>query len=648
METLRQRPVLIFDGECGFCRFWATRWQGATGEAIEYRASQEVAGEYPSIPAGAFEEAVQWVEAPEDETGEPRVKSGADAVWEVLRRAGFAWRLLAWLMTLPGVMPQARRAYRFVAGHRAVFGRLTRRLWGRKAETALPPRYQFSSWLFLRLLGGILFIAFTSLLVQICGLVGSEGILPVGPYLAQVHEHLGAAAYRRLPTFFWLGSSDTALTAACWAGIVCSLLILFNRFTGAALLAAWMLYLSLSGAGQLFMSFQWDVLLLEVTLLAAFFVSPLQWRPRAGDGKGVARLARWLLLYLLARLMIESAVIKLASGDETWWSLTALKYHFETQPLPLPTAWWLHQAPLWLLKAGCLLMFVVEIAGPLCLLLPRRLRIVGAAALVGLQGAIAATGNYNFFNLLSAALCVLMIDDTFWPRRWRRKLGLLLPVDQRDLSDPARPLLAVPVRPPSPKPAPPPRGWHWGPAVPVAFASLFIGTMGFVSVFRPGKEFPAWTQWVSDTLGPLRSFNRYGLFARMTTTRPEIILEGSQDGKEWQPYPFRWKPGEVNRRPGLAAPHQPRLDWQMWFAALGDLEHNRWMIRLIEQLLKGSPPVLALLEENPFPNHPPRFVRATLYRYEFTGPGESTAWWRREELRVYCPPASLRASSASE
>ena len=645
MEPPRRRPILIFDGACNFCRFWVTRWRGATGDAVEYEPAQAVAGKFPFIPAEAFDEAVQWVEPARDGTQAPRVLSGADAVRETLALARFPWFLLSWLLAIRGAMPLARRLYQWVARHRPGLSRLTRWCWGRKAETALPPRYTFASWLFLRLLGGILLIAFTSLLVQVCGLVGSEGILPVGPYLEHVYGKLGTAAYWRLPTLFWLGAGDTALTAACWAGIICSLLIIVNRFTGAALLAAWVLYLSLSGAGQLFMSFQWDVLLLEVTLLAALLVSPFQWHPRLSDGKGVARLGRWLLLYLLARLMIESAMVKLTSGDTTWHHLTALRYHFETQPLPLPLAWWLHHAPGWLLTLGCLFMFGVELVGPLCLLLPRRLRMAGAAALVGLQGMIALTGNYNFFNLLSAALCVLMLDDTCWPRRWRRRLGQRLPADQRDLGDPARPLFAIPAPPLSPRPVAPPRGWHWGAALPVAFGSLLIGTMGLGSVFCPGGAYPGWMQSVSRAAAPLRSFNRYGLFARMTTVRQEILFEGSRDGQAWKPYSFRWKPGDVDRCPRLAAPHQPRLDWQMWFAALGDLEHNPWVTHFIERLLTGSPCVLGLMGENPFPNDPPRYIRATLYRYEFTAPGEGAAWWRREETGVYCGPASLRTPS---
>jgi hypothetical protein len=146
-------------------------------------------------------------------------------------------------------------------------------------------------------------------------------------------------------------------------------------------------------------------------------------------------------------------------------------------------------------------------------------------------------------------------------------------------------------------------------------------------------------------LSPLRTFNSYGLFAVMTTTRPEIIIEGSDDGVHWLPYEFKYKPGDVRRRPRFVEPHQPRLDWQMWFAALSDYRRNPWLVNFCVRLLQGSPSVLALLEHNPFPNVPPRFIRAVEYDYHFTdfaARRKTGAWWRRQRVGEYLPPISLR------
>jgi hypothetical protein len=150
-------------------------------------------------------------------------------------------------------------------------------------------------------------------------------------------------------------------------------------------------------------------------------------------------------------------------------------------------------------------------------------------------------------------------------------------------------------------------------------------------------------------LGPFRSINNYGLFAVMTTTRPEIIIEGSNDGVTWQPYEFKYKPGATNRRPGFVEPHQPRLDWQMWFAALGNYRQNPWFVAFCVRLLQGSPAVLDLLRKNPFPGAPPRYLRAMVYEYHFTNPAarhKSGDWWRRELKGEYLPVISLRAANA--
>jgi hypothetical protein len=310
--------------------------------------------------------------------------------------------------------------------------------------------------------------------------------------------------------------------------------------------------------------------------------------------------------------MLSSGVVKLSSGDAAWRSLAALRVHYETQPLPPWTAWFLHQLPAWFQTASCVFLFFVELAVPFLFFAPRRLRHFACGLTVLLQVLIAATGNYAFFNLLTVSLAVLLLDDSAFPRRWRESA--------QSSAGTARW----------------PR-WVLGPVAVVLFAA---SSVPFAAALGLREAVPQPLVSVYRLLSPLRSANGYGLFAVMTTSRPEIVLEGSRDGIVWKPYEFRWKPGEVLSRPRFVAPHQPRLDWQMWFAALGTYRENPWLVRVLGRLLEGSPEVLGLLAENPFPDEPPRFVRAALYDYRFTDPAErrrSGAWWRRAEKGLYIP-----------
>jgi hypothetical protein len=475
--------------------------------------------------------------------------------------------------------------------------------------------FLFARWLFARFLGLIFFGAFASLGVQVRGLLGARGISPAAEFLHAVRAQLGGSAWLTVPTLCWLDASDGFLVGLCVAGCAISAVMIAGCAPGACSLVLWALYLSLCTVGSPFLNFQWDALLLETALLAVFYL-PWNGRPDWSRESPVSRLARWLLWWLLFRLMFASGAVKLSSGDETWRTLTALRFHFETQPLPLWTAWYAHQFPRWLLRAMEVAMFAIELGAPFLIIAPRRWRHLGASALLVLQFFILATGNYAFFNLLTIALCLLLFEDAAWPRRWRARFT---PRDEAPLGSP----------------------WPQRIFAPVAAVIVLLTSMNLADAFRTGWRWQQPFTGLRDAVAPLMSFNGYGLFAVMTTTRPEIFVEGSDDGVNWQAYRFRWKPGNVREAPSLCAPHQPRLDWQMWFAALGDYEQNPWFIRFLVRLLEGSPDVLALLDWNPFPSHPPRYVRAVVYEYRFTHWGED-AWWTRGEEKLYCPAISLK------
>ncbi|HEU4525803.1 MAG TPA: lipase maturation factor family protein [Gemmatimonadales bacterium] len=480
------------------------------------------------------------------------------------------------------------------------------------AHTA--PSYLLTRRLFLRLLGVVWLLAFLSLAGQIVGLVGERGIMPAGRFLEWAGSIYGTASWRQLPTVFWFGAGDGALRAVAWCGVGLAVLLVLGIAPLPVLALLWALYLSLAVAGQDFLSFQWDALLLETGLLAMVW-APATWRLGRGESRP-PELARLLLVLLLFKLIFLSGATKLLSGDPTWRSAAALDFHFETQPLPPWTAWYAHQLPATVHRALTLFTLVVEVVVPWLLLLPdrvRALRIGAAGAIAALQVGIAATGNYGFFNLLTLVLCVPLLDDATLGRlRLRRADGEL----------PSRS-----------------RARH---AVVLAAFPLLVG-LSLLSMVRElaftvpdGRGMRWWPSWANETMelvAPLRSINGYGLFRVMTIQRPELILEGSADGIRWEAYDFRYMPDAVGERPRFVAPFHPRLDWQLWFAALAPVQSHGWLETLAVRLQSSTPEVLALLGRNPFPDAPPRHVRAVLYDYRFSTREErrrTGAWWARE------------------
>jgi len=596
MNDSLDRPVLVFDGDCAFCRAWVEYWQRLTGDRVLYTPYQEIDRRFPSLPRKDFASAVTLF-LPSGE-----VRSGAHAVFSLLALVpGESWML--WLYVhIPGFAWIAEMVYRGVARHRSFCFWATRVLWGVPIEVE---SFGIASWLFLRTLGAVYLFAFASFAVQAAGLIGSRGISPVGEFLRAVREYYGGG-YRQVPTLFWLNAGDGMIRAVGVGGICLSVLLLLGVRWRILRVALFVLYLSLVTAGQEFMGYQWDALLLEAGFLAIL----LGWSP----------LVIWLYRWLLFRLMFLSGAVKLASGDPSWRHFTALPVHYETQPLPTPLAWYMYQLPAWFQRGSVGFVFFVELIVPFLIFAPRRVRFFAARAIVGLQVLILLTGNYAFFNVLTIAFCLFLVDDAFWRRILPKVIGGMASATTHESSR------------------------SWTRAVCAAFASVALFVGGFQVVRTFGVRWSV-ADVVIRSVSSFQIINSYGLFAVMTTTRPEIVIEGSNDGLSWLPYEFKYKPGELGRRPAWVAPHQPRLDWQMWFAALGDYESDPWIVRFMARLLEGSPEVLGLLGRNPFPGGAPRYVRAQLYQYRFTTPAErksTGAWWSRELKGVYVPAVSLR------
>jgi predicted DCC family thiol-disulfide oxidoreductase YuxK len=635
------KALLIWDGDCHFCRRWIERWQEITGDKVDYRASQNIGDRFPEIPREQFERSVIFIES------DGRVSCGAEAVFRSLRcRSSRKW--LSWsYQHLPGFATVSEGVYNIIASNRRFASAITRLLWG---DDVRPPTYFAARRWFLRLLGLIFLIAFLSLWVQIDGLIGSNGITPVSEFLPAVHAQLGDRAFSIMPTLFWLNSSDAFLHFLCGAGVALSLLLIFGIAPAISLAALVVSYLSFAAISDGFLNpyfgYQWDLLLIEVGFFS-IFLAPWQLWPKsssveAGPSRtGVfsaakpgartggtpattehppSRAAMFLLKLLLFKLMFMSGVVKLTCGEDSWWDLTALDYHYWSQPLPTVFGWWADQSPEWFKKFSVAFCLVVEIIVPFFIWAPRRLRLLACGLLILLQIIIGATGNYNFFNLLTIALCLLLIDDAV-AASLRRGVPQIGTATER-------------------------RGYKFGnrlstyAAIIVLVLTLPFDGWYICSSFERYPEPPRLVR----RLEPLRIMNGYGLFRVMTKDRKEIVIEGSADGMDWKPYEFKWKPGDVMRAPGWCQPHQPRLDWQMWFAALGSVQQNPWFVQTVIALLHGKPQVAALFDKNPFPRTPPRFIRATSYRYRFTTAEEhrqTGAWWKRQELGEYLPTISL-------
>lgn len=580
--------------------------KAATGEKVDYEPSQTAAKKFPKIAPERFAEAVQWVGT------DGKVFSGAKAMFCALATGTWYGRALLGLYArIPIFARLAEAGYGAVARNRSFFSLLTRMLWGNDVRT---PTYALSSWIFLRALGAIYLVAFLSFGAQLDGLIGAKGILPASAFFEAARGASNADTFLQWPSLlWWTGAGDAALHGWCWAGVAVAALLMVGILPAPGLIFLWATYLSLVVAGQDFYFFQWDSLLLEVGFLA-IFLAPWEWWSRKAANP--PRVAHFLLIWLLFRFIFASGVVKLSSGDPTWTGGTALEYHYFTQPLPTPLAWYAQQLPGWFQWLSVKGMFFVELFLSFLLFLPRRLRLVGAGSIAGLQVLIMFTGNYGFFNFLTLALCVLAVDDVIWGKLARGKLS-------------RQPVRFV-------------TRWVMYPAAAALFS---LSLVPLADAFRTSAPLPVFLVKAYNDIRSFRTVNFYGLFSIMTKQRNEIVIQGSDDAVHWKNYVFRYKPGDPRHAPPWVAPYMPRLDWQLWFASLGGIEQTPWFVNLMLGLLDGSPAILDLFKENPFPERPPRYVRAMSDAYTFTSYSEARetgAWWKTEPMAIYYPEVSLK------
>jgi hypothetical protein len=535
-------------------------------------------------------------------------------------------------------------------------------LWFAGYGPAGLPGYLLPRWMFLRALGLIYFSAFYSLTFQIRGLLGPHGLLPAGVYLEQIGEMAGRARYWYAPTLLWLGSSDRALMALCWVGMMASVLLMLNLWPRGMLAVCFVLFLSFVSAAQEFAGYQSDGMLLAAGFVS-FFFAPGGWRPGWGGEKLPSRASLWLLRLLWFSIYFESGVAKYFGGDPSWRDLTALDQYYQNGPLPTWIGWYAQQFPHKFHAGTALTVLVVELCLVWMVFLPRRFRIPCFFIVSAMQIGITLTANYAFLNYLVFSVGFLLLDDKFLvrflPARWaapvRGNLEYVAPADARkervelDLHSSVaaeKPSETVERSSASGKPAA--RVSVYFPYQFAAAAGLWLSAFLLVWILyadvfliltrvAPGSSLPS--QPVA-LLEPFRIVDHYGLFGRMTWKRYEIEFQGSSDGTTWIAYPFRNKPQDLAEAPRIYAPYQPRFDWNMWFASLDHWRDNAWVLRVEQRLLANEPDVVALFAGNPFAQAPPKQVRAVLWEYWMTDVATKRTtgrWWRREDRGLYAP-----------
>ena len=515
----------------------------------------------------------------------------------------------------------------------------------RGAFDRLTPR-----WLFLRALGGIYFSAFFSLVFQIRGLIGPDGILPANEYLRAVAHSFG---YTRgmwfAPTLLWLSSSAHALTALCWLGMVASLLLVLNVWPRGMLVVCFVCFLSFVSAAQDFSSYQSDGMLLEAGFIAFFFAPP-GFRPGFGLASPPSRFSLFLLQWEWFRIYFESGVAKIIGGDPEWRHFTAMDEYYQNGPLPTWIGWYVQHLPHWFHASSVAATLALELGLVWMLFLPRRWRIVCFFIVTPWELGIILTANYTFLNYLVLTLGVLLLDDRFMLRffpRWKKYA-----VAGPRVSMPSSELSESPEQqkvPTEPKQSQPPQTQNWRDSFRRRFNLVKLSVVGIVLmwIFYATTAELIWMFYSLplptapiEALEPFRIANRYGLFGIMTRGRYEIEFQGSADGKTWVEYPFRYKPQGPSKPPGIYAPYQPRFDWNLWFASLGSWQDYPIVPRTEVRLLSNDNDVLSLFRSNPFPQAPPREVRAVIWQYWFTTMAEKRVtglWWRRQFLGLYAP-----------
>jgi hypothetical protein len=481
---------------------------------------------------------------------------------------------------------------------------------------AKQPTYWLTRFLILRLLGLVYFFAFLSLARQVLPLIGEHGLTPIPPFLQDVVWYRGSRleGFELYPSLFWLNASDALLQRLSWLGCALSLVVVLGYANAILLAVLWALYMSFVHVGQIWYGYGWEIQLLETGFLAIFLCQPFDPRPFPGRAPPTAVI--WLFRWLIFRIMLGAGLIKIR-GDTCWRDLTCLYYHYETQPIPNPLSWYAHFAPRWFHRCGVVFNHVTELGTPWLAFGPRLARHIAGVTMVCFQMFLILSGNLSFLNYLTIVPVLACCDDEF--------LARLLPERLVSRAENAAESAA-------------PSRLQQGVAAALAALVAYLSIAPVANLLSAG-------QVMNTSFGALDLVNTYGAFGSVGKVRYEIVLEGTSDetigeATRWKPYEFPCKPGDPRRRPCVISPYQPRLDWQIWFAAMSTPKGAPWVVHFVWKLLHNDRGALSLLANNPFPQRPPRYVRARFFGYEFAPPG-SGAWWKRSYVDDWLYPLSI-------
>lgn len=506
-------------------------------------------------------------------------------------------------------------------------------------------------WLLLRALALIYFSAFYSLICQVRGLIGPSGILPAQQYLDAVHQALGASRFWYAPTLYWINSSNAAIMALCWIGLLASIIAFFNLWPRLTFFTCFLCYLSFVAAARDFSGYQSDGMLLEFGFIALFFC-PAGLRPRFGASSPPSRASYFLLQWEWFRIYFESGMVKLLSGDPEWRHLTAMDEYYQNGPLPTWIGWYVQHLPHWFQVGTSGATLLMELAIVWMMFLPRRARLICFLIVTPWEIGVILTANYTFLNYLVLVLGILLLDDGHLRRLIPKRFSFakMLPAiseaepQEQEEAEPPPSILA------SSQPQRLAAKLSHLQAIKFAIAAVLLTLVAYVTaaglILMPFPQLPLPTSPIR-LLDPFRIANRYGLFAVMTRGRYEIEFQGSNDGQNWAAYPYRYKPQALNEAPRIYAPYQPRFDWNLWFCSLTDWQQYNIVPRTEESLLTNSRDVLHLFANNPFAAAPPKYVRAVLWQYWFTSMDEKHRtgnWWRRHLLGHYAPTLTLQSN----
>ncbi len=528
-------------------------------------------------------------------------------------------------------------------------------------------------WIFLRALALIYFSAFLSLIFQINGLIGPQGVIPAEKYLHAVADALGPLRFWYAPTLFWASSGTPTLMAVTWIGLIASIVALVNVWPRLSFFICFVCFLSFVTATEVFSMYQSDGMLLEAGFITLFY-APGGILPGWGADQPPPRLSLFLLQWEWFRIYFESGMVKLLSGDQEWRNFTAMDEYYQNGPLPTWIGWYVEHLPHWFHAATVGATLALELALVFMMFFPRRVRLICFFIVTPWEMGVILTANYTFLNYLVLSLGFLLLDDRFLMRFVPAPCKPQEPEPAIEAEPQEEPSLSILNAREADQPGENETGekglkealvsrvselthelesrrgartgWR---AASLAVTAVMLTWIAYnTTIEMIGMPVRRMVLPVAPirALEPFRIANQYGLFAVMTRGRYEIEFQGSNDATNWTPYPFRFKPQALNQAPGIYAPYQPRFEWNLWFSSLGDWQQNNLVPATEERLLLSSPAVLSLFKRNPFPSAPPRYVRAVLWQYWFTTSEEKRQtgnWWRRQYIGLYAPELTLTA-----